>query len=667
MLKSFKSGGSSKNKKITIGDISSPKSNIPDTQLKSLNTISIQKAQMMQQNYSEKNEEFFGHKDFSRVSSKVSINDTNSGYFNNKGGIRNSSDISVKKTFVDRVASSVSAQSSQSLGSSGGNHLYGVVLYDFEAERNDELDCNAGENLIIFAHHDSEWFIAKTIDRIGGPGLVPCSFVMVVDLASGFTSTNSLEKDIEISGLPSVVEWKNNIQQQKSKNIDLKNNRINSYSATSGQVHSNMSTKSLHEPMQRDISYTKTDSNSVIPSNLQPTPVYKTQENFNNSSYSVTSSTNKRSVYSQSNKSLDDQDIDFILEAKVTEYIWEDQKYKFIVNCLTSFSKDRSLKRSYEDFYNLQINILESFPEESGKVIMADGNMSQRIVPFIPGPVPYVTEDITKKRLADLNTYVNELINLPNSISRSSNVLKLFELENNGYDYEKEHKNHLRSISQDNYPELLIRQDKEIEEQENSNLKSIPEPQNQSISHNIFNSNTISPLQNHNESNHGTVGLDEENTLKLKSLQLVDQTANQTLNTINIKGMGIQNANNPSFNNNSTTVSPSKLTINTHVANVMDTSQSNNTITDLVNTPMTATPGAGKSTKIKFYYDDDIFALLLNTNITMLELHSKILKKIEVNSFRLYNKVGLSLKEEIITDRDLQQSIALKQKIAIVE
>ncbi len=51
----------------------------------------------------------------------------------------------------------------------------------------------------------------------------------------------------------------------------------------------------------------------------------------------------------------------------------------------------------------------------------------------------------------------------------------------------------------------------------------------------------------------------------------------------------------------------------------MDQSR-NNTITDLLNTPMTATPSSAKSVKIKFYYDDDIFALLVNSNITIQEI-----------------------------------------------
>lgn len=79
------------------------------------------------------------------------------------------------------------------------------------------MSCKAGENIIIFAHHEEEWFIAKTIDRIGGPGFVPCGFIMVVDLKTGYSSNNTLTKDIESVNLPTVIEWKQNIERQKKK------------------------------------------------------------------------------------------------------------------------------------------------------------------------------------------------------------------------------------------------------------------------------------------------------------------------------------------------------------------------------------------------------------------------------------------------------------------
>lgn len=63
--------------------------------------------------------------------------------------------------------------------------LYGVVLYDFQAERSDELDAKAGEPIIVIAQSNVEWFVAKPIGRLGGPGLIPVSFVEVRDALTG--------------------------------------------------------------------------------------------------------------------------------------------------------------------------------------------------------------------------------------------------------------------------------------------------------------------------------------------------------------------------------------------------------------------------------------------------------------------------------------------------
>ena len=204
MLKSFKSN---KQKKITTIDISKPTSSIQDSQLKNLNTISIKEAQILQRQQSDTGESF-GQKDYNSLISNS----------NRKGSAdRVVSHVSNKKSFVDRVASVQSTNSFDSSSSSNHNsssHLYGVVLYDFEAERPDVLSCKAGENIIIFAHYDQEWFIAKIIDRIGGPGFVPFCLIMVVDFKTGYSSNIPLAKDIESVNFPTVFEWKQSLVQK---------------------------------------------------------------------------------------------------------------------------------------------------------------------------------------------------------------------------------------------------------------------------------------------------------------------------------------------------------------------------------------------------------------------------------------------------------------------
>ena len=59
------------------------------------------------------------------------------------------------------------------------------------------MDVNVDENLIICAHHNYEWFIAKPINRLGGPGLVPVSFVKIIDLVNPHSSVGSKPKESE--------------------------------------------------------------------------------------------------------------------------------------------------------------------------------------------------------------------------------------------------------------------------------------------------------------------------------------------------------------------------------------------------------------------------------------------------------------------------------------
>ena len=52
--------------------------------------------------------------------------------------------------------------------------VYGVVQYDFNAERADELDAKAGEAIIVVAQSNPEWFVAKPIGPARRSWFDPC-------------------------------------------------------------------------------------------------------------------------------------------------------------------------------------------------------------------------------------------------------------------------------------------------------------------------------------------------------------------------------------------------------------------------------------------------------------------------------------------------------------
>jgi bud emergence protein 1 len=98
--------------------------------------------------------------------------------------------------------------------------VYGVVIYDFKAERPDELDAKEGEAIIVIAQSNPEWFVAKPITRLGGPGLIPVSFIEIRDMTTGQPVPDPLEA-VQKAGVPKVEEWKKMAAEYKNGSIPL--------------------------------------------------------------------------------------------------------------------------------------------------------------------------------------------------------------------------------------------------------------------------------------------------------------------------------------------------------------------------------------------------------------------------------------------------------------
>ncbi len=86
------------------------------------------------------------------------------------------------------------------------------------------------------------------------------------------------------------------------------------------------------------------------------------------------------------------------------------------------------LSRVYQDFYDFQVALLEKFEVEAG----TRGN--PRTIPFMPGPVTYVTNAISNGRRQSLDEYVKKLIAMPPHISRSLLVRQLFAPREGDYE-----------------------------------------------------------------------------------------------------------------------------------------------------------------------------------------------------------------------------------------
>ncbi|CAH7669926.1 hypothetical protein PPACK8108_LOCUS4585 [Phakopsora pachyrhizi] len=100
--------------------------------------------------------------------------------------------------------------------------LCGVVRFQFTAEKPDELTANKGESLIIIAHCNQNWFVVKPIGRLGGPGLIPASYIQAQEMASGkFLSPQKIRSLIQSGVIPDINQWKQATAAYKGSSISL--------------------------------------------------------------------------------------------------------------------------------------------------------------------------------------------------------------------------------------------------------------------------------------------------------------------------------------------------------------------------------------------------------------------------------------------------------------
>lgn len=386
--------------------------------------------------------------------------------------------------------------------------LYAVTLFDFKAERDDELDIVTGENLVICAHHEFEWFIAKPITRLGGPGLVPVLYVKIIDLmglGDGINDDNP-QNIIKHYKIPTVEEWKDQTAKYEALTIRL-GHIFNTAPAVSSNSHF----------FQKD------------------------GESSNRSSLSSTKT--------------------FVAEAAVDSYHLENGRYQYLVVARLSNGKTRYLHRFYQDFYDLQVKLLELFPYEAGKI-----ENSRRIIPSIPGPLINVNDSISKLRREKLDYYLRNLVALPTHISRSEEVLTLFEVLDNGSDKE---------VVEDRSSKPVMRR---------SNYQQ-------------------------------------------------DRLSEYSLQQLNVQRLSLTPSGDLQLQRSGSNSSTHLLSSQT-AAPPVETSP-----------PEGEKPSSTKA-KVKFYFEDDIFVLLLPINLHLQDLKSKLSKRLNLDGEDADSEVHLFLKND---------------------
>ena len=109
------------------------------------------------------------------------------------------------------------------------------------------------------------------------------------------------------------------------------------------------------------------------------------------------------------------------VQASVPRYCFDNDMYWYIIECQMEDGRWFELSRYYADFYDFQIALLESFPEEAGN------KGKPRTLPFMPGPVAHVTDAISNGRRQNLDEYIQKIIGMPPHISKSLLVRNLFK------------------------------------------------------------------------------------------------------------------------------------------------------------------------------------------------------------------------------------------------
>lgn len=286
------------------------------------------------------------------------------------------------------------------------------MQYDFHAERPDELEAKAGEPIVVIAQSNHEWFVAKPIGRLGGPGLIPVTFVEIRDPLTGRAL------DQFPSTIPQVEEWKKATAEYKAAAIPLgrldlpANHHVpnSPYAPPPNSAGSQKSNPRTSSPSPAAAAVTSASRSSGS----------REKEHTRNASQatSVGQGASHRGYRPEQDQMLPPGEL---VQLGVPSFHNESGNYWFRLHA--SFVPDErthpaytlSLYRTYEDFYDFQITLLDTFPAEAGRPSADDQEPPPRILPFMPGPVDeQIDDELTEYRRDELDAYVRALLDLRN-------------------------------------------------------------------------------------------------------------------------------------------------------------------------------------------------------------------------------------------------------------
>lgn len=103
--------------------------------------------------------------------------------------------------------------------------------------------------------------------------------------------------------------------------------------------------------------------------------------------------------------------------ASVDSFHQEEGAFWFLMRCNFTSNYSLVLYRSYEDFYEFQMSLMDDMPVEAGREAPPGSQgPPRRIIPRLPGPVEHVDHVTCAQRQVDLTVYLRQLCGLPDYV-----------------------------------------------------------------------------------------------------------------------------------------------------------------------------------------------------------------------------------------------------------
>ena len=274
------------------------------------------------------------------------------------------------------------------------------------------------------------------------------------------------------------------------------------------------------------------------------------------------------------------------------------------------------MSRYYQNFYDFQIALLQEFPKEAA----TDGGT--RILPFMPGPVTYVTDAISNGRRESLNEYVKKLIALPPYISQCHLVRQLFAPREGDFELDP------RAIGED--------------------YRLSGASQQSSLNNSI--SRTAS-----RQSSEGQINGNSNTYGSIPPQQRTNHQRSQPSN-VGANGAGL-----PTHRNDAQQPmhrQPSSLTQASGISNPSSLMQANTSTTNV------STSGA---LKIKVFFEDDLIAIRVPVDIIFEQLKEKLRERLKVRDEIMiqYKDEPSNGYAELLSDDDLDIALQRNPKLTL--